>query len=153
MRIVLAGDHSSPELKAFIAAHLVAAGHQVDDLGTDSTQSTDYPLWGAAAAAKVVSGAAELGIIICGTGVGIGIAANKIHGIRCVICSEPFSAKMAREHNNANMLALGARVVGPELALMIVDTFIESSFVGGERHTRRVEEIIELDDGRELPLP
>ena len=152
MRIVIANDHSSVELKQAVVAHLVELGHEVDNLGTDSTRSTDYPLWGAAAAKKVVAGEADLGIVICGTGQGIGISANKVHGIRCVICSEEYSARMGRAHNDANMLALGARVVGIDLALGIVDAFLTTQFEGG-RHARRVGEINALDAGEDVPFP
>ncbi|MDR3069516.1 MAG: ribose 5-phosphate isomerase B [Propionibacteriaceae bacterium] len=153
MHIVLAGDHSSLELRAYIAAHLGELGYSYTDLGTHSTQSTDYPLWGAAAAKVIASGEADLGIVICGTGIGISLAANSVKGIRCANCSEPYSAKMAREHNNAQMLALGARTIGPDLALTIVDAFLTSVFTPNERHARRVEELETLDAGGELPSP
>ncbi len=152
MRIVIANDHSAVELKKEVAAHLQELGHEVTNLGTDSTESTDYPLWGAAAATTVAAGEADLGIVICGTGEGIGITANKVHGIRCVICSDPYSARMGREHNDANMLAFGARVVGPGLALQIVDAFLDAEFLGG-RHQRRIDEIMRVDAGEELPQP
>lgn len=148
MHIVIGSDHAGPDLKAHITGHLRASGHTVTDVGTYSDASTDYPDHAAAAAALVTSGEADLGIVICGSGVGIGISANKIHGVRCVICSEPYSAVMGRRHNDANMLALGARVVGPDLALMIVDAFLGGEFEGG-RHQRRVDKIMALDAARD----
>jgi len=152
MRIVIANDHAAVELKNTVVDHLHELGHEVDNLGTDSTESTDYPLWGAAAAKKVASGGADAGIVICGTGQGIGITANKVPGVRCVICSEEYSARLGRAHNDANMLAFGARVVGPGLALSIVDAFLTTDFLGG-RHQRRIDEISTLGDGGTLPLP
>jgi len=152
MRIVIANDHAALALKNAVADHLRELGHEVDNLGTDSSESTDYALWGAAAATKVVAGEADLGIVICGTGLGIGIAANKVRGVRCAICSEPYSAAMARAHNNANMLSFGARVVGEGVALELVDAFLTTEFLGG-RHARRVGQIDTLDQGGELPAP
>lgn len=147
MRIVIGNDHAAPELKNHVKQHLEANGHTVINIGTDSTDSVDYPDFAEKAARTVVSGEADLGILICGSGVGIGIAANKVHGIRCVICSEPYSARMARQHNNANMLSMGARLVGPDMALMIVDEFVNGEF-DGDRHQRRVGKISALDDAR-----
>ncbi len=147
MHIVVGNDHAGPDLKNHIKQHLSDLGHTVTDVGTNSFESTDYPDHAAQAAALVVSGEADLGILICGTGVGIGISANKVHGIRCATCSEPYSAVMSRRHNNANMLSMGARVVGPDLALMIVDAFLSGEFEGG-RHQRRVDKITSLDDAR-----
>lgn len=147
MHLVVGSDHAGPELKRYIKQHLEAKGHTVTDVGTDSTASCDYADFAEKAARIVAAGEAELGILICGSGVGIGIAANKVHGIRCVICSEPYSAKMSRLHNNANMLSMGARIVGPDLALMIVDEFLDGQFEGG-RHQRRIDKITALDDAR-----
>ena len=112
--------------------------------GPQTTERTDYPTYGEAAARLVQSGSCRFGVIICGTGVGISLAANKLSGIRCVVCSEPYSAALARRHNDANMLAFGARVIGPGLALMIVQTFLETEFEGG-RHQRRVDMIGEIE--------
>lgn len=147
MHIVLGSDHAGPDLKAYVRHHLESQGHRVTDVGTHSAESTDYPDWAAQAASLVTAGDAELGILICGSGVGIGISANKIHGIRCGIVSEPYSAAMSRKHNDANMIAFGARVVGPDLALMIVDAFVSGEFEGG-RHQRRVDKITALDAAR-----
>ena len=152
MRIVIANDHAAVELKRAVVEHLVELGYEVENLGADTEASTDYPLWGAAAAKLVVAGTADLGIVICGTGQGIGIAANKVRGIRCVICADEYSARMGRAHNNANMLAFGARVVGPGLALEIVDAFLTTQFEG-VRHARRVGQLAALDAGEDVPSP
>ncbi|MEM6275493.1 MAG: ribose 5-phosphate isomerase B [Pseudomonadota bacterium] len=136
-RIVLSSDHAAIELRGEIAAHLEAAGHVVDDIGPVTGESTHYPLHGRAAAEIVADGKADLGIILCGTGQGIMMAANKVPGIRCGVCAEPTSAALIRTHNDANMLSLGARVVGPTLALAIVDAFLGAEFEGG-RHAKRV---------------
>ena len=152
MRIVVASDHAGLELKQAVADHVTSLGHSVTDIGTYTSDSVDYPLYGAAAARRVAAGEFDRGIVFCGTGLGIGIAANKVRGARCATCTEPFSAALSRAHNDANMLALGARVVGPGLALACVDAFLTTDFLGG-RHTRRVAEIGQLDNGEELPLP
>ncbi|MDR1238082.1 MAG: ribose 5-phosphate isomerase B [Propionibacteriaceae bacterium] len=153
MHIILANDHAGVELKQIIAAHLTESGHSYTNLGTDSTASTDYPLYGSNAARMVAAGEGDFGILICGAGVGMCISANKVRGARCVLATEPFTAHMGRAHNNANLLALGARVVGPDLAKAIVDEFLATPFEGGERHSRRVDELAELDAGAQLPLP
>ena len=129
-----------------IKQYLDSTGRTYEDFGTFTCESTDYPVYAEAAARAVASGRCTTGILICGTGIGISIAANKIHGIRAALCSECFSAEMARLHNNANMLALGARVIGPGLALKIVETFLSTEFEGGGRHTRRVSMITELEN-------
>jgi ribose 5-phosphate isomerase B len=136
-RIVLSSDHAAIPLRQAIAAHLAAQGHMVRDIGPTSPESTHYPTHGEAAARQVASGECELGIILCGTGQGIMMAANKVRGIRCGVCSDPYSARMIRLHNDANMLSLGARVVGEGLALEIVDAFVGAAFEGG-RHAVRV---------------
>lgn len=140
MRIVLSSDHAAIELRRAIAGHIETLGHAVEDIGPMTPESTHYPIHGQAAANKVVSGQADLGIILCGTGQGIMMSANKIPGIRCGVCSETFSARMIRQHNNANMLSIGARVVGQDLALDIVDAFLKAEFEGG-RHATRVDMI------------
>jgi ribose 5-phosphate isomerase B len=136
-RIVLSSDHAAIELRQAIATHIQAKGWEAVDIGPTTTESTHYPKHGQAAAAQVASGDCALGIIVCGTGQGIMMAANKVKGIRCGVCLDTFSAKMIRAHNDANMLSLGARVVGEGLALEIVDAFIETEFEGG-RHATRV---------------
>lgn len=141
--IVLSSDHSAVELRLSIAAHLGAQGWEVIDIGPMTSESTHYPQHGQAAAQKVVGGEAALGIILCGTGQGIMMAANKVPGVRCGVCSDVFSARMIRAHNDANMLALGARVIGEGLALEIVDAFLGAKFEGG-RHATRVA-MIEAD--------
>lgn len=139
-RIVLSSDHAALDLRAAIAKHIAAKGWEVVDIGPTTTESTHYPLHGAAAAERVASGDCNLGIILCGTGQGIMMAANKVKGIRCGVCSDAFSARMIRQHNDANMLSLGARVIGDMLALDIVDAFLSAEFEGG-RHQTRVEMI------------
>ncbi|AUQ74903.1 ribose 5-phosphate isomerase B [Phaeobacter piscinae] len=139
-RVVLSSDHAAIELRQAIADHIAADGWEVVDIGPTTPESTHYPKHGAAAAERVASGDCDLGIILCGTGQGIMMAANKVKGIRCGVCSETFSAKMIRQHNNANMLSIGARVVGDSLAIEIVDAFLNAEFEGG-RHATRVDMI------------
>lgn len=139
--IAIGSDHGGFELKKEIMAHLDARGFEYKDFGTYSDASCDYPVYGKAVAKAVASGECERGIIICGTGIGISIAANKVHGIRAALCGDCFSAEATRQHNDANVLALGARVVGPGLALKIVNTFLDTPFSNGERHIRRIEMI------------
>ncbi|MDO4436257.1 MAG: ribose 5-phosphate isomerase B [Cardiobacteriaceae bacterium] len=137
MKIALGCDHAGFDLKANLMEKMVSLGHEVVDCGTHSRESVDYPHYARAVADLVTSGQCERGVLICGTGVGISIAANKMEGIRAVVCSEPFSAKLSRLHNNTNVLALGSRVVGSELAQMILEIWLEAEFEGG-RHERRV---------------
>lgn len=143
-RIVLSSDHSAVQLRQTIARHIAAQGWEVVDIGPETTESTHYPQHGAAAAQRVASGDCRLGIVICGTGQGIMMAANKVKGIRCGVCSDTFSARMIREHNDANMLSIGARVVGEGLALDIVDAFLKAGFEGG-RHANRVDMLKALE--------
>jgi len=138
MRIVIGSDRVGLELKKTIIEYLCQKGYEVNDVGTNSAEGSDYPTYGRAAAMEIIDGRADLGILICGTGVGISIAANKIKGIRAVVCSEPYTAKLSRQHNDSNVLAFGARVVGVGLAKEIVDAWLEASFEGG-RHRARVE--------------
>ncbi len=145
MTIALANDHAGVALKEEIKKLLDERGLGYKDFGTNTTDSVDYPEFGAAAGRAVASGECELGIIICGTGIGISIAANKIKGVRAANCTNCFMAEMTRRHNDANILALGARVVGPGLALKIVETFLDTSFEGG-RHQRRVDLISALEN-------
>ncbi|MCA0922110.1 ribose 5-phosphate isomerase B [Pseudooceanicola nanhaiensis] len=139
-RIVLSSDHAAIPLRQAIAAHITAQGWEAVDIGPTTPESTHYPKHGAAAARKVASGDCRLGIILCGTGQGIMMAANKVPGIRCGVCSDTFSAKMIRAHNDAQILSIGARVVGEGLALEIVDAFLNTEFEGG-RHATRVDMI------------
>ena len=145
MKIAIANDHSAVELKNIIKEHLESKGYEVLNLGTDSTESCDYPVYGEKVGRAVADGEADLGIAICGTGVGISLAANKVKGIRACVCSEPYTAKLSRMHNNSNILAFGARVVGSELAKMIVDEWLNASFEGG-RHQRRVDMIMDIEN-------
>lgn len=147
--IAIACDHSALEMKKEIEALLDSRGLSYRDFGTNSTESCHYPIFGARAAHAVADGECEFGIVICGTGIGMSLVANKVHGIRCALCGDPYSAKMTRAHNNANMLALGARVIGPELAKMIVETFLDTPFDGG-RHQTRIDMIAAIEDGQAL---
>lgn len=148
MKIGIGNDHSALELKAEIIEFLENKGHEVVDFGTNSAESCDYPVYGEKVARAVVSGEVDQGILICGTGLGISLAANKVKGIRAAVCSEPFTARMARQHNNCNILAFGARVVGGELAKMIVETWLDTEFEGG-RHQRRVDMISAIEEKNE----
>lgn len=137
-QIAIGCDHVGFELKTHITEYLQGKGYSIKDFGTHSTQRTDYPVFGKAVAEAVTSGECEKGILICGTGVGISIAANKVKGVRAVVCSEPYSALLSRQHNDTNILALGSRVVGRDLALMIVDAWLGGEFEGG-RHKSRID--------------
>lgn len=143
-RVVLSSDHSAIGLRQAIAAHIAAQGWTVVDIGPTTPESTPYPEHGAAAARRVADGDCRFGIILCGTGQGIMMAANKVKGVRCGVCADTFSARMIRQHNDANMLALGARVIGEGLALDLVDAFLTAPFDGG-RHAARVEMIKALE--------
>lgn len=136
--IAIGCDHGGYELKEKIVAYLKEKGYEVKDCGCYGLESVDYPVYGKAAAKAVASGECEKGIVVCTTGIGISIAANKIKGVRCALCSEPLSAKMTRLHNNANVLALGGQMVGTNLALDIVETFLNTPFSEEEKHIRRV---------------
>lgn len=144
MKLVIANDHSSVELKQLIMEYLIEQGHEVINLGTDTTQSVNYPEYGEKAALMVSSGEVEGGVLICGTGLGISLAANKVTGIRAAVCSEPVTARLAKEHNNANMICFGARIVGAETAKAIVDAWLNSEFQGG-RHQTRVDMIMDIE--------
>lgn len=139
--IAIGSDHGGFQLKQEIMEHLEKRGESFRDFGTFTEESCDYPDYGKAVAHAVASGEYQTGIIICGTGIGISITANKVPGIRAALCGDCFSAEATRLHNDANILALGARVVGPGLALKIVDTFLDTPFSGEERHRRRIEKI------------
>lgn len=143
--IAIGSDHAGYDLKEVIAEELKAAGHDVQDFGTFSGEPVDYPDIGKAVAEVVSNGQFERGVLVCGTGIGITIAANKVKGIRAAVCSEPFSARMSRAHNNANIIGVGARVVGTGLALEIVKAFLETEFEAGTRHEKRVDKINAMD--------
>lgn len=146
MRVAVSGDHAGFELKETLLRRLADAGYEVTDLGAYSTEPVDYPDVAAEAARAVVSGSAHRGIVICGSGAGACIAANKIRGIRCTLSHDTYSAHQSVEHDDANMLALGARVVGTELAWEIVAAFLEARFSGEERHARRRAKVLALED-------
>lgn len=142
--IAIACDHGGYALKETVKKHLLELGYEVRDFGTDSLDSCDYPDYAAPAAQAVADGTCEKGIVICTTGIGVSIVANKINGIRCALCSDILSAEMTRRHNDTNMLAVGAGIVGSNLALAIVDKWLTTEFEGG-RHQRRVDKIMALE--------
>jgi ribose 5-phosphate isomerase B len=144
MRVAIAADHAGYRLKTVVAAHLADGGHEVIDLGTDSEESVDYPPFCAAAGRAVVDGQAEFGIVIGGSGQGEQIAANKVNGVRAALCHDEWTARLSRQHNDANVLALGARILAPEFARAIVDVFLGTDFHGG-RHQRRIDQITRIE--------
>ena len=144
MRIGIGNDHSAVELKEIIKEFLEEKGYEVLDLGTNSTESCDYPVYGEKVGRAVAGGEADLGIAICGTGVGISIAANKVNGVRAAVCSDTATARLVKEHNNANIIAFGARIVGTELAKDIVKAYLDAEFQGG-RHQTRIDMIHEIE--------
>lgn len=143
MIMAVASDHGGFDLKRKVADHLVAEGIRVVDLGTDSRESVDYPVYGKACAEAVASGKADLGIVFCGTGIGISIAANKVKGVRCALCTSVKMAELAKQHNNANLLALGGRILTAEQAIAITDAWLHAEFEGG-RHQRRIDMLDEM---------
>ena len=149
MKLAIGNDHVAVEMKNEIKAYLEAKGIEVINVGTDSHASFNYPISGYKVGKMVASGEVDGGVLICGTGVGISLAANKVDGVRCCVCSEPYSAKMSKEHNNANIIAFGARVIGIETAKMIVDEWLGAEFQGG-RHKTRVDMIMEIQDTQAL---
>ena len=149
MKLAIGNDHVAVEMKNEIKAYLEAKGIEVINVGTDSHTSFHYPISGYKVGKMVASGEVDGGVLICGTGVGISLAANKVDGVRCCVCSEPYSAKMSKEHNNANIIAFGARVIGIEMAKMIVDAWLGAEFQGG-RHKTRVDMIMEIQDTQAL---
>lgn len=145
MKIAMGNDHTAVELKNIIKEFVKEKGYQVLDLGTNSSESCDYPVYGEKVGRAVASKEADLGIVICGTGVGISLAANKVKGIRACVCSEPYTAKLSRMHNNSNVLAFGARVVGSEMAKMITEEWLNAQYEGG-RHQRRVDMLMKIEN-------
>ena len=143
MKVSIGSDHGGFDLKEAVKKHLEERGIECVDKGCYDKSSCDYPVFGRAAAQAVASGECEKGIVICTTGIGISITANKVKGVRCALCSDTLTARMTREHNDANMLAMGAGIVGENLAMSIVDTFLDTEFSGAERHQRRVDMIEE----------
>lgn len=145
MKIGIGNDHSALDLKKVVVEHLQSEGYEVVDYGTYTKESCNYPEFGEKVARAIVAGEVDLGVLICGTGVGISLAANKVKGIRAAVCSEPYTAQMVRRHNNAQIIAFGARVVGDEMAKMIVDSFLNAEFEGGGRHQKRVDMIMNIE--------
>lgn len=147
MKIAIGNDHTAVEMKNHIVEYLEAKGYELVNYGTDTSDRVDYPVYGKKVADAVASGECELGILICGTGIGISLAANKVKGIRAAVCSEAYSAELTRRHNDSNIIAFGARVVGPATAETIVDAFLEAEFEG-DRHAARVDMISAIEEGR-----
>lgn len=148
-KIALGADHGGYELKNTIRVHLEGAGFEVIDVGTNSGDSCDYPIFASSLCKKIQAGEAELGILVCGTGIGMSMAANKHRGIRAACCSDTFSARLTRLHNNANVLCLGARVLGAGLALDLVDQFVNAEFEG-DRHVKRLSLIEDIENGKDI---
>ena len=149
MKLAIGNDHVAVEMKNEIKAYLQQKGIEVLDVGTDSTERFNYPISGYRVAKLVAAGTVDGGVLICGTGVGISLAANKVHGIRACVCSEPYSAKLSKQHNNTNIIAFGARVIGVETAKMIVDEWLGATYEGG-RHQIRVDMIAEIEQTNHL---
>ena len=145
MKIAIGNDHAATELKFIIKEYVEGMGHEVINFGTDDNESCDYPAYGKKVGEAVVNGEADCGILLCGTGVGISIAANKVKGVRAAVCSDVATAHLVKEHNNANIIAFGARIVGVELAKDIVKTYLEAEFEGG-RHQRRIDMIHDIEN-------
>lgn len=146
MKIALGSDHGGFSLKELIKSYLIKKGYEVEDFGTYDTESVDYPTFALKAALAVSNGQCDKGIVICSTGIGISIAANKVKGIRAALCSDLLSAKLTREHNDTNVLALGAFIVGEQLAYAIVDTWLQVEFSNEERHQRRIDAITDIEN-------
>ena len=145
MKIAIGNDHVAVEMKKEIKEYLEAMGHEVVDVGTNSSERFDYPVSGYKVGKMVASGQVDKGVLICGTGGGISLAANKVHGVRAVVCSEPYTARLSRQHNNSNIIAFGARVIGIETAKMIVDEWLKAEFEGG-RHQKRIDMITKIEE-------
>lgn len=145
MKIGIGNDHAAVEMKQEVVAYLEEKGYEVVNYGINVVESCNYPEYGERVGRAVVDGEVDLGIVICGTGVGISIAANKVKGVRAVVCSEPYSARLSRQHNNSNVLAFGARVIGIEMAKMIIDEWLNAEFLGG-RHQTRVDMITAIEE-------
>ena len=145
MKIAIACDHGALDMKNMLVSYLEGQGHEVTDFGTHTTASCDYPEFAAAAAQAVAAGQCDRGIVLCTTGIGVSITANKVKGIRCALLSDPVSARLTREHNDTNMMAMGAGIVGDILAREIVDIWLNTEFSGGERHQRRIDKMMALE--------
>ena len=146
MKIAVACDHGAYEYKEMIKEMLLSQGHEAVDFGTDSTASMDYPDTALPCAKAVASGECERGIVMCGTGIGVSITANKVKGIRCALCSDPLSARLTREHNDSNMLAFGQRIIGSEMAKEIVNVWLGTPFSNGERHIQRIRKVMAIEE-------
>ena len=145
MKIAIGNDHAAVDMKLGVKAHLESRGIEVIDMGTHTSDSCDYPVYGEKVGRAVASGEADLGIAICGTGVGIAMAAGKVKGIRACVCSEPCTARLSRMHNDSNVLAFGARIIGMEMAKMITDAWLDAAY-GGGRHQRRIDQLMEIEN-------
>ena len=145
MKIAIGNDHAAVDMKLGVKAHLESRGIEVIDMGTHTSDSCDYPVYGEKVGRAVASGEADLGIAICGTGVGIAMAARKVKGIRACVCSEPCTARLSRMHNDSNVLAFGARIIGMEMAKMITDAWLDAEYEGG-RHQRRIDQLMEIEN-------
>ena len=150
MKLAIGNDHAAPDMKATLVKYLEEKGHEVIDVGTDSYESFDYPISAYKVARLVADGEVEAGILICGTGVGMSIAANKVKGIRAAACSDTVTARLVKQHNNANIIAFGERIVGIETAKAILDAYLETEFEGGGRHGKRVAMIKEIEETQDL---
>jgi len=150
MKIAIGNDHAATEYKKEIVKYLESKNHTIINCGTDQNESVDYAIYGKRVADKIVNKEADLGILICGTGVGISLAANKVKGIRAAVCSEKETARLTREHNDANIIAFGARIVSLDIAKEIVDTFINTPFSNGERHKKRIQMISDIENGKSI---
>ena len=151
MKLVIGNDHAAVELKNEIKAYLEEKGHEVINIGTDTHDSCNYPEYGEKAGRMVAAGEVDGGVLICGTGVGISLAANKVKGVRACVCSEPYSARLSKQHNNSNIIAFGARVIGVEMAKMIVDEWVNAKYEGG-RHQVRVDMLAEIEQTQGLKV-
>ncbi len=149
MKIAIANDHSAVELKNEVKKYLEELGHTVVDYGTNSTDSVDYPKYGQKVALSIKNRENDCGVLICGTGIGMSLSANKVDGIRAAVCSEPYSARLSKEHNNANIIAFGARVVGVDMAKMIVREWLDAEYQAG-RHAKRLELLTKIENNENL---
>ena len=149
MKLAIGNDHVAIDMKNEIKEYLESLGHEVIDVGTNSTERFNYPVSGYTVARMVADKEVDGGVLICGTGVGISLAANKVHGIRACVCSEPYTAKLSKQHNNSNIIAFGARVIGIETAKMIVDEWLKAEYEGG-RHQTRIDMIKEIEETQDL---
>lgn len=149
MKLAIGNDHVAVDMKNEIKAYLEEKGHEVINVGTDSSERFNYPVSGYKVAKMVANGEVDAGVLICGTGVGISLSANKVHGIRACVCSEPYTAKLSKQHNNTNIIAFGSRVIGIETAKMIVDEWLSAGYEGG-RHQTRVDMIKEIEETQHL---